>query len=177
MKKPKKRKSELRTLIENTLQKYVVPLNCKKVLNAGDNTDKYKKYFDGEYTTLDKREGADIQADLHDLSQVRKKFDLIICVSVLEHVEFPFLVMQELKMLLKPGGYLFISVPFFYKYHHGGGYEDYWRFTEKGMDVLVGLEKVLGTSAKKSSGFCGLYQSEKKAVKIDYEEDMEVIQG
>lgn len=192
--KPKKKKSELRRLIEKVLKKEIAPLGAKKILSAGDASDKYSKYFpDADYVTLDKRPGADMQADLHDLTDAMKKygtvlrgkFDLILCISVLEHVEDPSRVVENLKKLLKPGGYLFVSVPFFYNYHHGGGYDDYWRFTKKGLEYIVGLDPVFIVGAENKSGFCGLFQNSKKAEKeiLDsvetngYQEEMEAVQG
>lgn len=39
------------------------------------------------------------------------EFDAAICSEVLEHVEDPSLVIAELKRVVKPGGYICISVP------------------------------------------------------------------
>ncbi|MBE9516188.1 MAG: class I SAM-dependent methyltransferase [Proteobacteria bacterium] len=63
-----------------------------------------------------------------------KRFGTIICLSVLEHCDKPFLMAENMTRLLKPGGRIFISVPFSWKFH---GYpSDYWRFTHEGVKKL-----------------------------------------
>ena len=39
------------------------------------------------------------------------KFDAVICIHVLEHVEDDIMAIEELARVLKPGGWAFISVP------------------------------------------------------------------
>ncbi|MGQ9765713.1 MAG: class I SAM-dependent methyltransferase [Armatimonadota bacterium] len=70
-----------------------------------------------------------------------KSFDFILCTEVLEHTQQPFQVMRELARLLKPGGYLFLSVPFIYPIHEAPN--DYWRFTTHGLALAcrsVGIQ-------------------------------------
>jgi len=81
----------------------------------------------------------DIVGDIHHLPFADESLDAIICIAVLEHVENPILAMQEMYRALKPGGYLYIYVPFLYYYHaEKGYYGDYWRFTK---DTLAYLAK------------------------------------
>jgi SAM-dependent methyltransferase len=83
--------------------------------------------------------GPDIIGDIHAMPFQSNTQDAIICLAVLEHVENPILAMQEMYRVLKPGGKLFIYVPFLYYYHaHPGYYGDYWRFT---YDTIVMLGK------------------------------------
>ncbi len=44
-------------------------------------------------------------------------FDLVISVAVLEHVRDPFAAARELQRVLKPGGRIFVAVPFLQPYH------------------------------------------------------------
>jgi SAM-dependent methyltransferase len=70
-------------------------------------------------------------------------FDTILCTEVLEHTQQPFHVIQEFFRLLKPGGYLLLSVPFIYPLHEMP--YDYWRFTPYGLEQLcdtVGLQTI-----------------------------------
>jgi 2-polyprenyl-3-methyl-5-hydroxy-6-metoxy-1,4-benzoquinol methylase len=39
------------------------------------------------------------------------KFDLILCTEVLEHCDYPELVIEKMKHVLNPGGVIFITVP------------------------------------------------------------------
>lgn len=61
-------------------------------------------------------------------------FDLIVCTEVLEHTLQPFGAAAELRRLLRPGGHLFVSVPFNFRIH--GPLPDCWRFTEHGLRAL-----------------------------------------
>lgn len=82
---------------------------------------------------------ADIVGDIHDLPLPDNSVDGIICYAVLEHVHNPIKAMEELYRVLKPGGKLFVYVPFlFYCHSHGDGhdYGDYWRFTHDTMNLL-----------------------------------------
>jgi SAM-dependent methyltransferase len=63
-----------------------------------------------------------------------RRFGGVFCLSVLEHCEQPFRMADHLTRLLQPGGSLYVSVPFAWKFH---GYpSDYWRFTHEGVRLL-----------------------------------------
>lgn len=61
-------------------------------------------------------------------------FDLVICESLLEHVPRPQLIVDEMMRVLKPGGELFIVVPFIYPFHASPN--DFQRWTETGLRTL-----------------------------------------
>jgi len=93
-----------------------------------------------DYKILDKVAdyNPDIVGDIHKLPFVDDSEEAIICIAVLEHVEDPALAMREIYRVLKPGGMVFIYVPFLYYYHaHGGYYKDFWRFTKDGLAHLA----------------------------------------
>jgi SAM-dependent methyltransferase len=86
---------------------------------------------------IDPESGADYIMDLCvNNSDIvgNEKFDLIICTEVLEHVNNPFSVVNELRRILKPGGIIAISTPFNFRIH--GPLPDNWRFTIHGLKVL-----------------------------------------
>lgn len=63
-----------------------------------------------------------------------KLFKTVICCSVLEHVNRPWIFASNVSKVVEKGGYLFLSVPFIWEFH---GYpSDYWRFTHEGVKVL-----------------------------------------
>ena len=79
----------------------------------------------------------DIVGDIHKLPFADNSQEAIICIAVLEHVENPILAFQEMHRVLKPGGQLFIYVPFLFYYHaHEGYYKDFWRFTKDSLAWL-----------------------------------------
>lgn len=100
----------------------------------------YKKYFvNCNYKTvdIDPKVNPDILADAHNLPISDNFADGVICTSVLEHVENPFRVVDEIYRILKPGGKCFIYVPFLHAWHGSGlGEKDYWRFSKDGIEYL-----------------------------------------
>jgi len=97
---------------------------------------------DQEYIGVDRAEGpgVDIVVDLtQDFQSVDarlqgRRFGTIFCLSVLEHCDQPFTMAENLTRLLKPGGWLCISVPFAWQVHAYPN--DYWRFTPEGVRKL-----------------------------------------
>lgn len=60
-----------------------------------------------------------------------ESIDLVICESVIEHVTEPEKVFQEIKRVLAPGGYAYISIPFMYPFHASPN--DFTRFTRNSL--------------------------------------------
>ncbi len=67
----------------------------------------------------------------------KRRFDVVICEQVLEHVPDPWAATVNLFALCKPGGELIISTPFLIKLHEEVFQLDYWRFTPRGMRTLL----------------------------------------
>ncbi len=61
-------------------------------------------------------------------------FDAVLCTQMLEHVDRPETVVQEIRRVLKPGGVGLISVPFFYNLHLEP--HDFFRFSPYGITEL-----------------------------------------
>lgn len=79
--------------------------------------------------------GVDLVADAHDLNKVEdNSVDFVISISVLEHVTYPQKVVKEMHRILKPGGLVYISVPFIFPFHADPS--DFYRFTYRGVDIL-----------------------------------------
>jgi SAM-dependent methyltransferase len=80
-------------------------------------------------------DGVDLVADAHDLHMVKdNSVDFVTSVSVLEHVRYPQKVVKEIHRILKPGGIIYINVPFVFPFHADPS--DFYRFTYKGIDIL-----------------------------------------
>jgi hypothetical protein len=109
----------------------------------------YRSLFKGRYyigTDQTNGEGVDLVWDLTNpppeslmsspsTSAFEAEFGTILCMSVLEHCEKPWLMAGNLEDLLYPSGVLMLSVPFAWRYHpqYGG---DYWRFTPDAVRSL-----------------------------------------
>lgn len=73
--------------------------------------------------------------------QFRDEFDLLLCISVLEHIPDVRSAVDGIHTLLKPGGTAFVAVPFAYPLHDEP--HDYWRFTEHGLrNLFEGFDNV-----------------------------------
>ena len=74
--------------------------------------------------------------DVQDLSTYpADQFDLVILDEILEHVARPWVAVEEVRRILKPGGCLITSSPFLIAEHRMP--KDYWRFTKDGYRVLL----------------------------------------
>jgi SAM-dependent methyltransferase len=62
-------------------------------------------------------------------------FDLAVSQETVEHVDDPFLAVREIVRVVRPGGKIYLQVPFVIGYHPGP--QDYWRFTREGVAVLL----------------------------------------
>lgn len=61
-------------------------------------------------------------------------FALVICCSVLEHVRRPWEMAENLTGLLRPGGAIYVAVPWVWRYHPYP--DDYYRFSWRGIAEL-----------------------------------------
>lgn len=67
----------------------------------------------------------------------QRRFDVVICEQVIEHVEDPWAAAENLRALCAPGAELIISTPFLIKIHEHWGMRDYWRFSPRGLRTLL----------------------------------------
>lgn len=107
-----------------------------KVLDVGSGWRRYGQ--DALTLDVDPSCRPDVVADIQENTGLpAESFDTIIALDVLEHLRWPRRALDEIKRLLKPGGLLYITVPFFYPRH---GVE-YYRFTEWALqDMLEGFD-------------------------------------
>lgn len=118
------------------------PYAGKRVLEVGSaygHSEKLRNLAkDSEYVGVDMQPG-DVPGRvqiLHNLNSPleTEPFDVIFCLSVLEHCNHPWLVAANVEPLLKPGGLLLLSAPFQWRVHAYPS--DYFRYTFYGLRVL-----------------------------------------
>lgn len=75
--------------------------------------------------------GVDIVRNGHDLLDefLPNTFDLVTCCETFEHDDKFWVTLSNMKKLVKPGGYLLITVPGIFFIHHDFP-GDYYRFTK-----------------------------------------------
>ncbi len=129
------------------LQKFV-PSTDGPVLEVGSkdygNTASFRSvYTNSEYVGVDLEAGPGVDV-IHDLAEgvgplTPGKFKLIVCCSVMEHCPKPWALASTLHSLLAPGGVVYISVPWVWRYHPYP--DDYFRFSHRGvMSVFPEME-------------------------------------
>lgn len=108
-----------------------------RLLNTGSSTLKFRTQIQPHIhneifkplagniivTHLDikKDEGVDLAGDLMSnefLQSLRENYDAVLCSNLLEHVENPQMVIDQLEQVVVPGGYLIVTGPRLYPYHN-----------------------------------------------------------
>lgn len=110
-----------------------------RVLNAGAGHRDISSVIDGTLVNQDietglHNENIDIYSPLEDIPFGDAHFDVIICNAVLEHVADPDAVMREFARVCRPGGLLYLVVPFMQPEHLDP--TDYQRYTRDGLARL-----------------------------------------
>jgi SAM-dependent methyltransferase len=80
--------------------------------------------------------GVDVAADAERLPFPDNLFQRVECDAVLEHVQRPERVMEEIRRVAAPGGYVHLVTPFCHPFHEYP--KDYRRFTLDGLKELAG---------------------------------------
>lgn len=75
-----------------------------------------------------------IIADAERMPFASDTFDAVCCEEVLEHIRRPENVVAEMKRVTKPGGNIYISVPFLFPYHPSPN--DFRRYSLEGLRSL-----------------------------------------
>ena len=133
-------------MLENSLRK-CAPFVQGRTLDVGCGNRPYEKtYFVGasEYIGADyqtDRSRPDVVCSALDLPFPPGSFDTVVCTEVLEHVPHPARALAEIHRVLKPGGFLVLTVPMYWP-RHDLPY-DFFRYPYDGLLHLVsqsGLE-------------------------------------
>lgn len=114
-----------------------------RLLDAGAGESPYRPLFAHcEYVSSDwagsvheAAAGADVIAPIDDLPLEDESFDAVLCTEVLEHVPRPWAALAELHRVLRPGGALWLTVPFVGELHEEP--HDYFRYTSHGLRSLL----------------------------------------
>lgn len=109
------------------------------VLNAGAGHRDISSVVEGTLVNQDietglHNESIDVYSPLDDIPFDDGHFDAIICNAVLEHVADPAAVMREFARVCRPGGLLYLVVPFMQPEHLDP--TDFQRYTRDGLARL-----------------------------------------
>lgn len=128
-------------LLLRALEKPVSDLCHGKVLDAGAGRGAYRNLLRrcaASYVGLDLAPGpaTDLAGDVQRLPFAGRSFDAVFCSQVLEHVPEPLQALEEFRRVLKPSGYLILTVPHISWLHNEP--HDYFRFTCHALRLLLG---------------------------------------
>ncbi|HEY4905395.1 MAG TPA: class I SAM-dependent methyltransferase [Candidatus Sulfotelmatobacter sp.] len=109
------------------------------VLDVGGRVQPYRPLLKGRlrrYVAIDPRRTplVDIVGRGEQMPLRSAQFDLIVCTQVLEYAPDPRLVIAEIHRVLKPGGYVMLSVPAVFPQDSEF---DSWRFLPPGLKSLM----------------------------------------
>lgn len=92
---------------------------------------------DTPYLGVDARPGPGVDeiADVEDLPYPDGSFGTVLALNTFEHVRRFWRGFDEVSRVLRPGGVLVVTAPFYFHIHAHPG--DYWRFTPDALDVLL----------------------------------------
>ena len=122
------------------------------ILNLGSGPQVLKFRDDIINVDLYAFDAVDMVADAEDLPVINDSIDLILNLAMLEHVEHPERVVQEMRRVLRPGGAALCYLPFMVPLHAAP--RDYHRWTMSGAKSLFGNfdEVEVGVGAGPTSG-------------------------
>ncbi|MCM8796413.1 MAG: class I SAM-dependent methyltransferase [Candidatus Omnitrophica bacterium] len=108
------------------------------LLDIGCGTRPFKELLSvSSYLSIDWSEcvAPDVVAKCEQIPFKEARFDSVICTELLEHLRQPEECLLEIKRVLKPGGFVYITVPQSWCLHYEP--HDYWRFTKYGIEHIL----------------------------------------
>lgn len=81
------------------------------ILDLGSGDEFLKKPLESENNKYFSLDIEDLNFEKDEFKFENEKFDLIICLAVIEHIQDPSIFMNEIFRVLKKNGYLFMSTP------------------------------------------------------------------
>jgi|APMI01.1.fsa_nt_gi ubiquinone/menaquinone biosynthesis C-methylase UbiE len=102
-----------------------------------------------EYANWQMRPG--VIGDAHHLPFGDASVDVVALMHVLEHVVDPQQVFAEISRVMRPGGLLFVDVPFMYQIHHAPN--DHFRFTPYAVNSLADRAGLRVREIRPSGGY------------------------
>jgi len=110
--------------------KEVLLLGCG---DAGERPFLEEKGYEIVAFDIKRSSGADFLADAHTIPLGDCSFDLVLSMQVLEHLHSPWIAIQHIARILRPGGWFVGSVAFLKPYH-----QSYFHMSHLGVINLLG---------------------------------------
>jgi SAM-dependent methyltransferase len=126
------------------------------------------------FETPDCKTAATYFGTVYDMQAIpNERYDWVISTAMLEHLEDPWSAAKEMLRITRPGGYLYVAVPFSQIVHYEPRYRDYWRFTPMGLGRLfpgtaVREVEAWGENPSKPNGFAVLLEKQPDPQVVPY---------
>lgn len=91
-------------------------------------------------------DGVDVQADVNNLPLAAGSVSRVVCDSLIEHVENPQKLVNEITRVLSSRGMAYFSVPFMFPFHASP--DDFYRWTEAGFLKLFRDYEIVETGVR-----------------------------
>jgi SAM-dependent methyltransferase len=127
-----------------------------ELLDAGAGNLLYRNLLEDycdSYEALDINDAPNIEyvQDLQNTDLDSDSYDTVFCRNVLEHLQKPRSAMSEISRLLRDDGTAIVSVPHLAYLHNEP--EDYYRFTQYGLEEIVSDTKLEVIETRRAGGF------------------------
>lgn len=134
--------------VEKFLEAHDVLKKQSRILNAGSHVTRYGE----NCVNVDIGDGdnVDVVCDLHDLPENLGPFDVVICNAVLQYCHDPDKVARNFLNVLRPGGLLFLDVPWVQPYCPHT--PDRFRFSEDAVKTIFQDFEILESGPSITSG-------------------------
>ena len=137
---------DLRYLHDDRAREHIVAAtrDCARILDVGAGMRGHLGALAGRVETLDLNDFGDYPDILGDAcspfpSWMEGRYDAVIALAILEHVYDPPAAVANFRRALKPGGRLFLYVPWIWRYHAPPDlmFQDYQRLSRDGLAYLL----------------------------------------
>ena len=131
----------------------VVDLGCGTAPYKTDILAKADQYIgvDWENSLLDQTH-VDVFANLSERLPFEDGYaDTVVAFQVMEHLPEPGFFLSECHRILRPGGALFLTVPFMWEIHDAP--HDYYRYTRYGLEYLLSKAGFCDREVREMAGY------------------------
>lgn len=135
----------------------------KNILDVGCGEQPYRKLFNAlSYTGIDVRgaghgdkvKQVNLFFDGINIPFSDSSFEVVLCTEVFEHAVEPEKLLKEISRVLKPGGQIYFTIPFFWN-EHGTPY-DFRRYTSYGLQKIFKESRLTITKMETTGGILGV---------------------
>lgn len=137
---------DMRFLHDDRTRDHIVDATtgCQNILDIGAGMRDRSDALKGRVESLDINDFGDYPDILGDVcspfpEEMHGSYDALIALAILEHVYDPAAAVANFRAALKPGGRLFLYVPWMWRYHAPMNlmFQDYQRLSRDGLAYLL----------------------------------------